>query len=128
MSKVLKMIDEVLDLYRNPKVWIKNTYAKDAAGLSVSCFDPEATYFCLIGAAFRVGKVTRSPIGSAAACTIDFLKELEKTIAFRHTGDADSLLNAARVSTWNDDPKRTYEEVIQVLKDTKERLSLGVSP
>jgi len=74
------------------KDWCQGDYARNASGQSVRVHDPQARRFCVVGLLEATG-----------TCDLNYPKLKE------HLG--------MRVIDWNDDPERTKEEVLAVLKE-----------
>lgn len=83
--------------------WCRGSYAKDKAGHSVVATSDSAVAFCAEGAIIRAHGTGKS-----------FCEELFKArMVFRSPVGA---LDDSTFTEWNDDPKRTKEEVIELLK------------
>jgi hypothetical protein len=74
------------------KDWCQGDYARNAFGHGVEVNDPRACSFCAVGLLVATG-----------TCDLNYPKLKE------HLG--------MRVVDWNDDPERTKEEVLAVLKE-----------
>ena len=83
------------------KGWTQNVAARDVAGQSISCASKEAVCYCVDGAiqAVTVGSCTPYTDWAQTRATLrDYL-------------DIPSLI------VWNDNPRRTKEEVIVALRE-----------
>lgn len=89
-------------LIADPKHWTKEFYARDGAGMSVDPTAPNATCFCMIGAA---RKVTGNDL------TISDNKLISTT---HYLYLAIMPFNHLYVSKFNDDALRTHAEVMAV--------------
>jgi hypothetical protein len=77
--------------------WCKGAFARTASGESVGSQDPGAVSFCLLGA---IGKAY-SGSDSVPGAIAELSKLLPADISF---------------TRWNDEPSRTKEEVLEVLR------------
>ena len=89
---------EVLEQYD----WCKRSYATDEHGRSVTINDPSACYFCTMGAIIK-------------AYDADIVQRIDAANLVRLT--LSQRYNTRRIATWNDDPKRTKDEVVSLLKE-----------
>lgn len=104
----LTALQQMRELLGDPKAWIQGSYAKvdSVKGFSTSPMDPEATCFCLAGAARRVWK--DQCIGVAGNGPEWWLG----TQLIRYTHDS---IDRANVPHWNDSPDRTHADVLKFL-------------
>ena len=86
------------------KGWTQEAMARDKYGTMVSSFNPNAVSFCLGGA---LTLVFRRYLGRG-------YKKLREYLEVPNS--AHSTLSA-----WNDDPKRTQEDVIELLRNAAKR-------
>ena len=95
LRKTAKLLEE--------KGWTKYYYAVDKKGQPVPPLSSKAYSFCLVGALCRI--VDKDPLsGFFGDCkkTKPIIKKLN--------------VKVGELSNWNDDPKRTKEEVIKALR------------
>lgn len=88
---------KVYELLDKPEKWCKGAYAKNAANEETHWQAPEASSWCLDGALCRC-------YGNDA-CVNDF-----EPLIRNH-------LQAANIATWNDSPKRTWEDVVKLCRE-----------
>lgn len=86
------------ELLDSPEKWTKGAWGRCKDGSACDCRDERATCWCIIGAIYKCF--------SNEARIEKLLKEMR-----------DSLnLSEHPLMWWNDNPERTYEEVIDLLK------------
>lgn len=78
------------------KGWCQHVYARNAAGVPVMYDNESACRFCILGAMEAAGK------------NLDELKRLRAHMINKYKSDP---------ASWNDQPGRTKEEVIALLKE-----------
>lgn len=100
MSKTPKQILlEAAALIRQPGCWTQGVNARDANGIVVNSLDPSAQCWCAIGS------ITKAADGG--------LRDIDQAIALMRT----VLPSVAFISSWNDRPGRTAEEVAAKLEE-----------
>lgn len=82
----------------------KGAPARNRQGEAVSDAEPEAVYFCLVGAVRRAIRDTHNGIG------------IDPIMAIFHRLHVDY----GSLATWNDAPERTQADVVQLLDDAIE--------
>lgn len=87
----LETLKAMRELLSAPERWTKGECARDASGNRVDISSPDATCFCLIGAAGLVGEFKS---------VMDLL---------------DRLVAPGPASCWQDAPERTHAEVLALL-------------
>jgi hypothetical protein len=102
MSKDIANILECAAKLIETKGWTQGSYARDANDGAVSSLDKNAECFCIIGALSHVSLGYDS-------------NTRRKAYQF-----ATNIIHNERLTTWNDDPARTKEEVITFLKSAAE--------
>src|ERR1700686_449534 len=97
----LAIVRKIKEILSSPEKWTQGYIAKDTHGKAVSTKDENAVCFCLIGA-------TRKADPDFHYMTAHVFMPVRIEFATRG------------ISTWNDDPERTYEDIEELLKDAKE--------
>jgi hypothetical protein len=97
--QILKEADKVLASETN---WVKRAFAKDKDGYTCSTKDNGAVQFCLLGA------ITRGFMKDGPSRDWDAYHEAEDALR--------KFINRG-ITSWNDEPERTFAEVKQVLAD-----------
>jgi hypothetical protein len=93
------------DLLDRPERWTQGCSARDVSGNRVYSLDTHAVCWCALGALIVSHKDRPEPDYEAAR------DELLAAIQRRHGSEY------AAITRWNDDSKRTFEEVREVLID-----------
>lgn len=83
------------ELLDSPERWIQGYFAKDWMGVPCSPDSEHAIQFSLFGALCRASEGPRQ-----------MLEKIEATVA---------IIKGESVSSWNDKPERTYEDVFMLL-------------
>lgn len=96
-NNLIKYLEEVRDLLAKPNGWTQLVYARDSAGLEVPPASPDATCFCAYGALDRVYFSTE-----IANC---FPNVRDQAIGIL-------IKKFDSISTWNDRPDQTQENVV----------------
>lgn len=104
----------VQELLAVPDRWTKGVYAqidKDPNGDDVDTDDPAATCWCLIGAVFRVYPNCEAQIAA--------IRKLGRALGSRTDPSTldpeDWTTDRADLEVWNDHPKRTHQEVLDLV-------------
>jgi hypothetical protein len=85
------------ELISSPFKWTKGCFARDRHGAAISEYSDDATCFCLVGAIHKCYEDDTDGEYNA-------LMQLE------------GALNVDSLPRWNDEPERTHEEIVGVLK------------
>lgn len=94
MKTLVSRPKTVVELFENhPERWTKGSMAKNSLGESVSISDERAVCWCLYGAFTYIYAFNSS--------SNDFCKNFPNGL----------------VTTWNDDPERTFKEVLNKCKE-----------
>ena len=96
----MEIPDRVWKLFDREGAWTQGCFARDAEGEQCGTEDPKATMFCLLGGI----ELIYPPHARYDKRRV----VMEKLKVFPRIG---------YLSVWNDDPKRTREEVVVVLKE-----------
>ncbi len=88
------------ELIAKPENWTKCAAARNKNGEPVFESSPQASSFCMIGAIARCYGPDEFR---------EFVERLVNYLRIRK--------GAVLISNWNDDPARTHEEVLEVLKE-----------
>ena len=99
----------VRELLSKPTSWTKNAYARDQHGKPVRPNDPSATSWCLEGAISRVYGKDFTARKYASESVILYYTETETW---------NPWVKADVIATWNDSPKRSYKDIVELLKNT----------
>lgn len=107
VSLTLQALKNSKEILCNRKKWTKESFARTADGSSCSSIDPKAECFCLLGATYRA----KNDLGVAPEVSFGIVTGYYVQRAL------DSILGARDTTPpeYNDDPARTYEEVMEVL-------------
>ena len=103
------------ELLSKPGAWTQNTLARDHDGNAVTVDSPHACSWCIAGAIMRCYPLIKTPT------LIDKLKQ-ELLPTWKESTLKQELLPTWKESTafiigpYNDDPNRTQEEVVELLK------------
>lgn len=92
------------ELLAIPGVWIKGAYARNACGQDVSTWSPEANQFCMVGA-------IRKCYSFEGDAYIDALRRVASVLP----PDEQFPIPSSTIVRWNDQPERTYQEVLAKL-------------
>ena len=95
-DKILTELKAARALLENPKSWGKMSYAVDGQGNDVDATDPGAVCFCMLGALQR------------AAGNTDWTHSPATLFLGHYVPDT------GFISTFNDDPDTTHEDVLAV--------------
>jgi hypothetical protein len=98
VKKEIKVLKKVLNLLENG--WCQDSWARDNDGNTCSVDSKYAKCYCLVGA---VCKVTKSP---------------SLRITVRHQLDSNIPINYGGLLSWNDNKRRTKQQVINLVKKT----------
>lgn len=114
-AKVAEMLlDGVLEYLNSPDRWTRGSFARDSLDEPIYYRDAKATCWCLHGAIMRVVS-EKLPIGEGRTAA-------EVYLSYHIREAAEELLGKKvdTITTFNDN--HTYEEVLSVLRATKEKL------
>lgn len=93
---------KVYELFQQPGInWIQNDLSLDGKGHEVFYNDPSACCFCLIGGISKCYQSTTSTYSRMWKRSFDHVKKI----------------GYESVAEWNDDPKRTKEDVVALCKE-----------
>lgn len=106
LSPVSQILLEARALLSSPSKWTRTSLAKGADKFSVNPYSPFATCWCLDGALIKAFKTLRFPESAYDDAMYVLAREI----------DPKGGLVKSVVWDWNDDPSRTYEEVVALLE------------
>jgi hypothetical protein len=95
------------ELLDSPEKWTQGTSARNVFGQPVPSTDPSAVCWCASGAIGCCYPTAYQPSG-----TFPIHARLANYLAKQPYRP-----ESGTISLWNDDPRRTYEEVVAVLKE-----------
>ena len=110
MATTLQNLKALRKLFSGPETWIQGTPATDAKERCVNPDSPGAVCFCIMGG---VSRVTCDQIGIKHLYVVDntaygdCITAIDKSIR--------GLGVQPGIAAWNDDPDRTYEDVMAVI-------------
>lgn len=111
------------ELLQSPDSWTKNAMARNARGQGCSATGPEASCWCLLGALVVVEEDDAGPGNITARDTA--WSAIQHAI---HARKDESCLDVTRIIDWNDDPRVTHSDVLDVLDTAAANLERGVEP
>lgn len=109
---VADVLNYAANLVAEPGGWMQGGFANNAKGLGVDAADAEATCFCAVGAVIAA----RARLEAHNLDTTTDLVFYARRVA--QPGVADHLLDP--LSEWNDNPGRTQDEVVALLRKAAE--------
>ena len=109
------------DLLEKPEGWTQGAYARDKNGKQVDEFSRnEATCFCIMGAAANVARKLQN--GSSKDYD-EAIMRVDMNYAIRNALEHDWGESIRSIPDFNDNPRRTQEDVVQLLNDTIKRVN-----
>jgi hypothetical protein len=97
---VHQIVCDIDDLLSSKDRWTKGVWARDDSGHEINFESPDATCWCLTGALAKCTGGTPTGYHDVLPCI-------------------QCILNVLSVSSWNDDPQRTFADVKRLLAQLK---------
>ncbi|HXB11063.1 MAG TPA: hypothetical protein VNZ45_03675, partial [Bacteroidia bacterium] len=125
-EKALRLVPTIVNLLHDGNGWCKGTIAQNKYGESVSCYDPTAIRYCLMGA------VVKASIPPNILWTPEF-ESLRghlywSVVAMERCNKVTKrILRTHGLTNWNDLPQTTYSQVLISLLILKQRLTYCIT-
>ena len=104
MTPILKLLD-------SPDKWIKDSLAETKDGKYAHFLAPDATKFCLVGAAARIYDNPDSKHKISYMKALERLRAAVEAVGYKHASES-----TISVVDFNNDPATTYDDIVRVVQ------------